>query len=165
MTLRQPLALGLAIFGLLAAGLAAARQDPAERLPEELAKAYVESYNAHDASGLANLLAEDVTVRTPDLTEVKGREEQRKYFTAWFKSVPDVKSTLKTLVIEGDLFAMELRETGTYTVRLPGPASPPARGQKLDYPYMIIARARKGQIASMRIYENDLLIEKQLGIR
>jgi len=158
-----PILLALALA--IPAGLAAGRARQTHLLPEEVAREYVAAYNAHNVKRLMALYAEDVVVTTPDLTEVKGKPDNQRYFEAWFQSVPDVKSTLRTLTLEGDRFVLELLETGTYTKRLPSPGSPPARGQKLRYPYVTIARVRDGRIVTLRIYENDLLIEKQLQIR
>ncbi len=146
-----------------AVGSGRARQT--EMRADEIAKEYVDAYNAHDVARLAALYADNVKITTPDLSTVTGRDEQKKYFTAWFASVPDVKNTIRSLVVETDQFVLELNETGTYSVRLPSVGSPPARGQKLAYPYVIIATVKDGKMSAVRIYENDLLIERQLKIR
>jgi steroid delta-isomerase-like uncharacterized protein len=147
------------------AGFAAGRERQSEMLPEEVAKAYVEAYNAHDAAKLMELYEDNVVVTVPDLTEVKGKPENLKYYEAWFQSVPDVKNVLKTLTIEDDRFVLELTETGTYRKRMPSPGYPAARSQKLNYPYVLIGRVRNGKIFALRIYENDLVVEKQLQMR
>lgn len=147
------------------AGWAGGRARQAHLLPEEVAREFLAAYNAHNVDRIMALYADDIVVIPPDLTPVKGKPANQRYYEAWFESVPDVKSTLKLLLVEADIFVLELLETGTYTKRLPSPGSPPARGQKLRYPYVMIARVRDGQITSLRIYENDLLIEKQMQIR
>jgi steroid delta-isomerase-like uncharacterized protein len=153
------------IAAVASAGIstALARQDALH--PEQVAEAFVEAYNAHDVTKLITLYAEDVTVVPPDLTVVKGKPDNQRYYEAWFQSVPDVKSTIKSLTTDTDRFVLELIETGTYTKRLPTPGSPRARGQKLRYPYVIVANVKAGKMTSVRIYENDKLIEQQLGVR
>lgn len=156
----------LAVLAILVpAGIAAGRERRSELLPEEVAKAYVEAYNAHDAVKLAELYADNVVVTVPDLSVVKGREDNQKYYAAWFRSVPDVKNTVKTLTVEDDRFVLELTETGTYKRRMPSPSYPVAHSQKLNYPYVLIGRVHDGVLTALRIYENDLVVEKQLQMR
>src|SRR6185369_10546706 len=112
-------------------GVAAARRGQETLHPEQIAQAFVEAYNAHDVSKLMVLYADDVTVVPPDLTVVKGKPDNQRYYEAWFQSVPDVKSTIKTMTSDADRFVLELVETGTYTKRLPTPGSPRAHSQKL----------------------------------
>ncbi len=156
--------IAVAIALVVIAGLAQGRmRSPKDDLlPQEVAEKFLKAYNAHDAEALVALYAEDVKVTVPDLTEVKGREEHEKYYKAWFKSVPDITAKQISLTVDGDRFVLELRETGTYTKALPTPGSPKARGQKLAYPYVMIGKVKGGLITTMRIYENDMLIEKQL---
>jgi len=152
-----------ALLMALGAGAAFARQE--ELRTDEVARAFLDAYNAHDVKRLMELYAEGIAVSTPDLTVVRGRPANQKYYEAWFKSVPDVRSQLKSLTVEDNRFVLELVETGTYREKLPTPTAPPARGQRLRYPYVIVATVKNGRMTTMRIYENDLLIEKQLGIR
>src|SRR5204862_4164948 len=103
-------ALAMGVGRLASAG--SARQD---LRPEDVAKAYVAAYNDHNVAKLGDLYADDVVVVVPDLSIVKGKADNIKYFEAWFRSVPDVNSAIKTLTIEDDRFILELVETGTYT--------------------------------------------------
>jgi len=151
-------------FACIASTVVRARQ-PQDLRPGEVAQAFVEAYNAHDASRLVGLYASTVHIVTPDLTTIRDPAEHERYYQAWFESVPDVHATVVTLTVDGEVFALELRETGTYRKRLPTRGAPRARGQKLSYPFVVIGRVREGKIASLRFYENDLVIEKQLGIR
>lgn len=157
----------LAITAVLLTGgaMAGSRRQGSELLPEELARKYVEAYNAHDAKAVMELFTEDMTLTAPDLSVVKGRAGNEKYYKAWFNSVPDVKSRTLTLTTDGERFVLECVETGTYTRRMPTAGSPPARRQKLNYPYVMVGKCRGGRIADVRIYENDLVIERQLGVR
>jgi steroid delta-isomerase-like uncharacterized protein len=150
---------------LYAIRFAAGYTQQEENRPEEVAHAYVEAYNEHDVEKLMALYAEDARVTTPDLTVVQGKPRNREFYEAWFRSVPDVKNKITTLTLEDDRFVLELWETGTYRRRLPTLHAPRARGQKLAYPYVLIARVRNGKIISARFYENDLVLEKQLGMR
>ncbi len=155
----------LIALALLACAIGPAPARQRELRPSDLADAFVEAYNAHDADRLCALLATDVTVTAPDTSQAKGVEAQKRYYAAWFRSVPDVKVTVKTLALDANQFVLELKETGTYTKRLPTPGSPRARHQKLSYPWVLIGAVKDGAIQSVRIYENDLLLEKQLGMR
>jgi steroid delta-isomerase-like uncharacterized protein len=158
-------ALSLSLAILLTASLAMGRGRQVERNADELARAFVEAYNAHDVEKVIALYAEDISITAPDLTTLKGKEPHRRYYAAWFQSVPDVQAQIRTLVIEADIFVLELLETGTYTKTLPTRGAPPARNQKLRYPFVIIGRVKDGKIVSMRFYENDLIIERQMRIR
>ncbi len=155
--------LSLAI--LLTANLALGRGGQIERNADELARAFVEAYNAHDVEKVIALYADDISITTPDLTTLRGKEPHRSYYAAWFQSVPDVQAQMRTLVIEGEIFVLELLETGTYTKTLPSRGAPPARNQKLRYPFVILGRVKNGKIVSLRFYENDLIIERQMRIR
>jgi steroid delta-isomerase-like uncharacterized protein len=146
-------------------GISAARGRQDTLHPEQIAQSFVDAYNAHDVAKLMLLYADDLTVVSPDLTVVKGKADNQRYYEAWFQSVPDVKSTIKTVTTDADRFVLELVETGTYTKRLPTPGSPRAHGQKMRYPYVIVATVRGGKMTSMRIYENDKVIEQQLAVR
>jgi steroid delta-isomerase-like uncharacterized protein len=159
------LTLSLSLAILLTASLAMGRGRQIERGADELANAFVEAYNAHDVEKLIALYADDISITTPDVTVLKGKEPHQRYYAAWFQSVPDVRAQIRMLVIEGDVFVLELLETGTYTKTLPTRGAPPARKQKLRYPFVIIGRVKSGKIVSMRFYENDLIIERQLRIR
>lgn len=158
---------------LLLAGLAIAlcTRLPAGRVgqegatPEAVARAFVEAYNAHNVERLVALYDDDIHITTPDLSVLKGKEPHQKYYQAWFKSVPDVQAVIKSIMSEDERFMLELTDIGTYTKTLPTPGAPVARGQKLRYPYVILGRVREGRIVSLRYYENDLLVERQLRIR
>lgn len=145
--------------------IATGKAQQKESRPEDVARAYVEAYNQHNVEKLMALYADDVRVTAPDLTEVRGKPRNREYYEAWFRSVPDVKNKITTLTLEDDRFVLELWETGTYLRRMPTRNAPRARGQKLAYPYVLIARVRDGKIISARFYENDLVLEKQFGMR
>lgn len=132
--------------------------------PQDTAEQFLDAYNTHDVNRLMKYLSPDVVAVAPDLTVVKGAEMNKRYFAAWFNSVPDVHDTIKSLTYGSDRFVLEVVETGTYTRRMPSVGAPPAYGQKLHYPYVLVAMIKNGQISVMRLYEDDLVVERQLGI-
>ncbi len=133
--------------------------------PQEVAQQFLDAYNAHNVNRLMKYLSPDVVAVAPDLTVVNGAELNKRYFAAWFSSVPDVHDTIKSLTTGSDRFVLEVVETGTYTRRMPSAGAPPAYGQKLHYPYVMVAMIKHGQISVMRLYEDDLVVERQLGVR
>lgn len=159
-------ALGLLALTILAgAALAGGRVKQTELLPEELARKFVEAYNSHDVKAVMAVYGDSLSVVTPDLSVVSGKPANEKYYKAWFNSVPDIKSRIITLTTDGDRFVLECVETGTYSKRMPSAGSPSARKQKLNYPYVMIGKCKAGKITDVRIYENDLVVERQLGVR
>ena len=150
----------LLVAGQIGRASAPARQ--VELIPSAVAEEFVQAYNAHDAERLVELFAENVEIVVPDLTTVKGKPDHLKYYKAWFASVPDVRVAVISTTVEDDRFVLELSETGTYRKRLPTATAPRARGQKLAYPWVIIAKVANGKIIRARIYENDLIVDRQL---
>lgn len=163
--MRYRLFCGLAALALVGTTVTMARGGQDDLRPEQVAEGFLAAYNAHDVSRVMSFYSDDVVISTPDLTVVRGKPDNQKYYEAWFQSVPDVNSMLKSLTVGEDRFVLELVETGTYTKAMPTPGAPRGRGQKLRYPYVIVANVRAGKMTSVRIYENDKVIERQLGIR
>jgi uncharacterized protein (TIGR02246 family) len=108
-----------AVALLAAAGLAAAACAPApvpEAFPQEVADAWVERYELHDAAGLAALYAEDAQLLPPDAEIVNGRAAIQEFFA---RENPPGSSGVEVATVETHVFGDYAYRQGT--VRFKGP--------------------------------------------
>jgi len=93
-------------------------------------------------------------------SQIRSREEYRRFNEQWVKAFPDLHTTIHFLVTEGDMVAAYTTTTGTQT----GPfGSLPASGKKIKSDFISILRIEEGKIAEIWIEWDNLAILKQLG--
>jgi steroid delta-isomerase-like uncharacterized protein len=82
----------------------------------------IETFNRRDAVALAERYAEDAVVHDPQYPEpLRGREAIRKDIEALFRSFPDVHGEVRSILEDGNSYAVEFTMTGTHQ----GPISTP----------------------------------------
>ncbi len=104
---------------LAAAGLSSAACAPApvpEAFPQEVADAWVERYELHDAAGLAALYTEDAQLLPPDAEIVSGRAAIQEFFA---RENPPGSAGIEIATIETRVFGDYAYRQGT--VRFQGP--------------------------------------------
>ncbi|QDT36667.1 YybH family protein [Stratiformator vulcanicus] len=92
----------------------ATADDPTDRVRSNVA-AYVEAFNAHDASKAAGFWSEVGCYRGPDGTLIEGREAIRTGYAGLFESSPDIKIEVDVLAIRQTSPSVIL-EQGTATL-------------------------------------------------
>jgi steroid delta-isomerase-like uncharacterized protein len=88
----------------------------------DIVREHIEVFNRHDGVGFAAGYAEDAVVWDPMYPEpLRGRQAVEQDIREYLAAFPDMTSTIETVVIDGDVYAVELSERGTHTGALEGP--------------------------------------------
>ena len=124
----------------------------------ELLKQSVSAYNYHDIEGFINFYTEDYI---DHINKISGREELKQYTDDYIKAFPDIKWTIKDILVEGNKVAIRYRYKGTHQGEFMGIAP---TGKKIDVNGILIARVEGGLIAEdWDIQDTDSFL-KQLGL-
>lgn len=137
-----------------------------ERTPVDLADALMNAVNAHDASKLGDVLADDVTYWEANLpSPINGRRQVEDHFRENWRSFPDATIRLVNRVVSGDWIADEMMWSGTHKgpISAPGMTIPPT-GRQAHGPAVGIARIEHGKIRHLNIYYDNLSYMAQLGL-
>jgi steroid delta-isomerase-like uncharacterized protein len=133
----------------------------------ETHKRSVEAFNAHDADAVSMAYAADAIVHDPLYPEpIRGRERIRDEYAAFFRSHPDIRTTIRNVIDAGDVVCYEMVLTGTHTGPLETPQGllPPSGG-RLDLPIAAFADVDEaGQYRELRRYFDPATLLRQLGL-
>ncbi|HXH23178.1 MAG TPA: ester cyclase [Dehalococcoidia bacterium] len=116
----------------------------------------LEALNRHDAAGYAATYAAGAVVHDPQYGEpLKGRDKVRADIQDFFRAFPDLKGSLRSLLVNEDTYAAEFEMTGTHLGPIPTPdgVEIPASNKPVRFGGVSIGRVdRNGEIAEERRY-------------
>ena len=134
--------------------------------PEQAAKQWVESFNAHDLKTLVNLYAENALNAQPHLpTPIKGKHAIQEDLSGFVTAFPDCRLQAIHVVVTGNVSAMEWVFTGTQKGALVGPAGTiPASNRKVTLKGAeFLTHDAQGLITDERGYFDLVSFMTQLG--
>lgn len=125
----------------------------------------VAAYNAGDIVTMCSAYAADATLTTPDGT-FAGRDAIVEQWTGEKAAFPDSALSVTLVVQDGDKLVSEWRWSGTNTgdLTLPDGSTLPATGKTVAITGMDVAELRDGEIASHRLYFDNMAAFAQLGL-
>lgn len=110
-----------AAIGLLLSTAVAAQAVPAS--PEQAVRANLAAFNRHDVEALVATVAPDFAWFNVDgeklLPDSRGRDALRKGMTAYFKSLPSVRSDFESLTVNGAYVSVKERASWQSKAGLP----------------------------------------------
>lgn len=121
----------MAVIALL---LAATNPDVPVPSPRAVVSAMFETFNRHDAVGLAKLYAADARLTSPDFCSPRGQRDVERTYAALFAAYPDIRDEVQEMVVEGDIVAVRFVAT--------------SKAGKLNLPIQTMLRVREGRIVS-----------------
>lgn len=128
--------------------------------PEELARAWVQTFNDGDFARNLDLGHEDgyfgITAPSAGTSRAAGDQDAR----MWKAAFPDAKGEITSLITSGDTTAMEVIWTGTQTGDLP---NLPATGKRASIHAAVFVTARDGKIARVMHYFDFAGMLKEMG--
>ena len=113
----------------------------------------LEAYNKKDLTSMLSFFADDATYVRSEGT-FRGREEIKRYYTWSYSNYSEVTLTVKSIVVEGDRAVLEWALEGT-SVR--------GGGKKAHLQGLDIFEFKNGKVQEVHIYQDRLLIAKQLA--
>ena len=126
----------------------------------EVARAYFDAQNRHDAEALMALFGEDGAFTDPNTGPISG-EELRAFFAGAFEAVPDTSCEVDELFEgEGGRVAAQWRMRATNTGPL---GDQPPSGNAVDVPGADIFVMEGGGIRSARAHFDFAAMARQLG--
>jgi steroid delta-isomerase-like uncharacterized protein len=82
----------------------------------------IDIFNRRDADAIAQRYAEDAVVHDPQYPEpLRGRDAIRNDIESWLRSFPDVQGEVRSVLEDGNTYAVEFTMTGSHQ----GPISTP----------------------------------------
>jgi uncharacterized protein (TIGR02246 family) len=113
----------------------------------------LEAFNKKDLVGMLSFFADDATYIRSEGT-FRGREEIKRYYTWTFSNYSEITLTDKVIIVEGDKAVLEWAMEGT-SVR--------GGGKKLQLQGLDLFEFKNGKVQQVHIYQDRLLIAKQLA--
>lgn len=127
---------------------------------------WTESFNAHDAVGVAALYAQDACVVHPSYREpLQGRKPVQDDTRAYMIAMPDARSELVRVVVDEEGAAAEMTIAGVHAGPLVLAATTlPPTGRHLRFPMVLLCRfGPAGQVVEEHRYFDTAGILRQLG--
>jgi ketosteroid isomerase-like protein len=124
-----------------------------------------DTFNAHDISGFAEVLADDVVFNAPGGIRGEGKAACAAFFGSWFAAFSDARVEVKVVHFLDDVAVEEGTFTGTHNGVLRGPVgdiAPTGRAVAVDYIHVL--RFRNGKHVSFNLMFDRLLMLEQLGV-
>jgi steroid delta-isomerase-like uncharacterized protein len=135
------------------------------RNTKELARQFVEAFNAHDEKALLALDAPDATFTAPGGVTLKGREAATGYAMAWLNAFPDARMVIRNETTTDDTIVHEFTFEGTHTATLRAPTGDlPATNRRLSGRGVQIIKVRDGLATDTQLYFDQVEILTQLGL-
>ena len=117
----------------------------------------METFNAHDLDGLADVLADDVICRAPGGLEEQGKAACVEFHRRWLADFPDAHVEVRARHMIDHVVV----EEGTFRGTHDGVA-PTGRSVSLDY--VRVVRVHDGKQVSLDLMFDRLLMLEQLGL-
>lgn len=132
----------------------------------ETVLAAFDAWNAHDLPKVAGFYRPDVVLVTPDIGEVKGREQAIEWNRAFMEAFPDAKMEIPASYDSGDTAIVEWVFRGTNTGPLPLPSGEtlPATGKRVTVRGIDVSTLEGGSVVSQRSYYDQVELMTQLGL-
>jgi predicted ester cyclase len=127
---------------------------------EKERRAVEEALNKGNFSVLDEVLSPDFIYHGPG-TEVKGREEYKKYFASLLNAFPDIHTVIENILAEKNLVATRYTCTFTFTGKL-GNMEP--TGRKVSMMGSILDRFEGDKMAETWEFFDRLDLDQQLGL-
>ena len=152
---------------LLQAGLSAvllcgcaSRQQLALKRNRDIIHRYFEEWGNHgDTKAADELIATDVTLRSPPAV-LRSLEEYKKGMTAFHTAFPDLHFTVEEMIAEGDKVVVRSTFRGTHKGDLMGI---PPTGKQVTMPLILIYRIADDKIVEHWMQADALGLLQQLG--
>jgi ketosteroid isomerase-like protein len=121
---------------------------------------------AKDFDTLASLYAPDALARTPELGEIRGREQIAGYFRQYMNAFPDSRYELVAAHEAGNVAIDEGYFAGENTgdLQMPDGDTIPATGRSMRLLTCDIATVENGLVVNHRFYYDQLDFLSQLGL-
>ena len=113
----------------------------------------LEAYNKKDLTSMLSFFADDATYIRSEGT-FRGKEEIKRYYTWSYSNYSEVTLTEKGIIVEGDRAVLEWVLEGT-SVR--------GGGKKAQLQGLDLFEFKNGKVQEVHIYQDRLLIAKQLA--
>jgi steroid delta-isomerase-like uncharacterized protein len=124
-----------------------------------------DTFNAHDVSGFAEVLADDVVFRAPGGMHGEGKPACVEFYGSWMSAFPDAHVEVHGIHILDDIAVEEGTFTGTHDGTLHTPTGDvPATGRPVSLAYIQVLRFRDGEHASFNLMFDRLAMLEQLGL-
>jgi steroid delta-isomerase-like uncharacterized protein len=131
----------------------------------QVAKEFVEAFNAHDEARLHALDKDDVVLEAPGDMKLVGPDATTEYAMAWLRAFPDARISVHNTIAADDWAVQEFIFEGTHDDTLVGPAGEiPATHRRLSGRGVQLIRTQDGQIADVRLYFDQVQVLTQLGV-
>ena len=126
----------------------------------------VEAVNAHDVAALSEFYTDDSELIFTGRGPIKGREAIDEYFRLLLRAFPDFTLTVRSLIAEGEAFALEYEAAATHTGpwRLSTGGEIPPSGKAITTIGAIVGSVEDGKVKSQREYVDALELLRQLGL-
>ena len=126
----------------------------------------IKAFNAGDLNGLTEVYTDDAELFWPGFGELKGRPALRELWKKQFDACPGAKTTLKRMVIEGNLGVVEAEFTGFHKglLVLPTGQTIPPTGKQISMISLVIGTMEEGKIKSERHYFDTYQNMVDLGV-
>ena len=125
-------------------------------------RSYFDALARRDPHGMAEHLREDCIEEIVPIGVMRGRAEVQAFFEELFGALPDVETTLKRLVAEGDRVAVEWRMTGNFTVS--SFQGVDANGKHLEMRGFDLLEVEDGLITNNTAYYDGMAFARQVGM-
>jgi uncharacterized protein (TIGR02246 family) len=118
--------------------------------PGTTVREFIEAINARNSARLTALLSEDHLFVDASGDTVRGRQEMRKAWIAYFVMIPDYRIDVEALVTSGDTVAVFGRARGTYS-----PDGTLRSQDRWELPAAWRAEVRDGLIRRWQVYADN----------
>lgn len=133
--------------------------------PQDVARRWLDAFNAHDEQGMRDLTAPDATITAPPDVTLEGEAAVTGYAMAWGTAFPDATVTVHHETAADDRVAQEFTFEGTHQATLSGPGGEiPATGKRLTGRGVQVMVIEDGMIRAVRLYFDQVQVLTQLGL-
>jgi ketosteroid isomerase-like protein len=124
-----------------------------------------DTFNAHDVTGFAAVIADDVVFSAPGGIEGAGKEACVAFYAGWWQAFPDAHVDVDAVHFVDDVAVEEGTFTGTHDGVLRSPDGDIApTGRPVSVPYIQVLRFRAGTHISFNLMFDRLAMLEQLGL-
>jgi len=118
--------------------------------PQDTVLAFIRAINRHDIATITNLMTTDHEFVDSLGTAMRGREQMRQAWIAYFFMIPDYTITVQDVFPRGDVVAVTGRAAGTVAASGTLP-----RDNRWETPVALRAEVRDGQIARWQVFADN----------
>jgi len=131
--------------------------------PREAVTDLLAALNAHDLDGVTARLAGQITVEIPPMSvHGGGRGEAKNFFANLLNAFPDLRVTIKRLVVIGDAVTVEVKVEGTQAAAYAGAIN---QEKHLDVDEAWRFDIRDGLVVGLEAYWCHQQMLRRLGVK